>query len=207
MFLDAQGNPVPDLSTRSALAAGIPGEPAGMALLAARYGRLPVAQSLQPAIRLARAGFPQSVHLHGALLSHLEQFAAEPAVARNFLRDGAVPPVGTLVRQPELAATLEHLARHGLESFYQGEMAARLVAGVRAQGGIWSEADLAAYRAIERAPIVGQYRGAEFGRHRTDRGTEPAGTVRSQERDTARAQAPRHRSHAPRASRSCAVPG
>jgi gamma-glutamyltranspeptidase / glutathione hydrolase len=160
MFLDPQGNPVPDLSTSSALAAGIPGEPAGMALLAARYGRLPIAKSLAPAIRLAREGFPLSAHLHGALESHLEQFKGEPEVARNFLRNGAVPPVGTVVRQPELAETLASLAQHGLESFYKGETAARLVAGVRAQGGIWTEADLAAYRAIERAPIVGQYRGA-----------------------------------------------
>ena len=160
MFLDAQGNPVPDLSTGSALAAGIPGEPAGMAWLAAHYGKLPVAQSLAPAIRLARNGFPLSVHLHDSLQSHLEQFKTEPDVARNFLRKGAVPPVGTLVRQPELAATLEYLARHGLDAFYKGELAAKLVGGVRAQGGIWSEADLAAYRAIERAPIVGQYRGA-----------------------------------------------
>ncbi len=160
MFLDAQGNPVPDLSTDSALAAGIPGEPAGMALLAARYGKLPVAQSLAPAIRLARAGFPLSVHLHDSLQSHLEQFRSEPDVARNFLRGGAVPPVGTRIRQPELAATLEFLARHGLDAFYRGELATRLVAGVRAQGGIWSEADLAAYRAVERAPVVGQYRGA-----------------------------------------------
>ena len=61
MFLDAHGDPVPGLSTRSALAAGIPGEPAGLALLAARYGRLPVARSLAPAIRLARDGFPLSL--------------------------------------------------------------------------------------------------------------------------------------------------
>ena len=160
MFLDAQGNPVPDLSTRSALAAGIPGEPAGLALLAARYGRLSVAKSLAPAIRLARDGFPLSLHLHDALVSHVELFRSEPDVARNFLRDGEVPPAGTLVRQPELAATLEILARHGPEAFYHGELAARLVAGVRAQGGIWTEADLAAYRAVERAPIVGQYLGA-----------------------------------------------
>jgi gamma-glutamyltranspeptidase/glutathione hydrolase len=160
MFLDAHGEPVPGLSTDSALGAGIPGEPAGMALLAAHYGKLPVAQSLAPAIRLARSGFPLSAHLHEALQRRLAQFAADPEVARNFLRHGAVPPAGTLIRQPELAALLEQLARHGLEAFYQGELAAKLVAGVRAQGGIWSEADLAAYRAIERPPIVGQYRGA-----------------------------------------------
>lgn len=162
MYLDAQGNPVPGLSTDSALAAGIPGEPAGLALLAARYGRLPVARSLAPAIRLARAGFPLSSHLHDALAARLEQFKSEPEVARNFLQQGAVPPLGTIIRQPQLAATLEYLAQHGLESFYRGELAAKLVAGVRAQGGIWSEADLAGYRARERAPIIGQYHGARI---------------------------------------------
>lgn len=160
MFLDAQGQPVPGLSTDSALAAGIPGEAAGMALLASKYGRLAAARTLAPAIRLARSGFPLSAHLHEALQKRLAQFSAEPEVARNFLRHGAVAPVGTIIRQPELAATLESLARHGLESFYHGALAAKLVAGVRAQGGIWTEADLAAYRALERAPIVGQYRGA-----------------------------------------------
>jgi gamma-glutamyltranspeptidase/glutathione hydrolase len=160
MFLDAKGEPVPRLSIDSALAAGIPGEPAGMALLAAKYGKVSVAKSLAPAIRLARSGFSLTAHLHEALERRSAQFAAEPDVARNFLRAGAVPPVGTLIRQPELAATLEFLAQHGLDSFYQGKLAAQLVAGVRAQGGIWTEADLSAYRALERAPIVGQYRGA-----------------------------------------------
>ena len=162
MYLDARGNPVPGLSTDSALAAGIPGEPAGLALLAARYGRLPVARTLAPAIRLAREGFPLSAHLHDALAARLEQFKSEPDVAGNFLQHGAVPPLGTIIRQPQLAATLEYLATHGFESFYNGELATKLVAGVRAQGGIWSAADLAAYRARERAPIVGQYRGARI---------------------------------------------
>jgi len=162
MYLDAQGKPVPGMSTDSALAAGIPGEPAGMALLAARYGKLPVARSLAPAIKLARDGFPLSTHLHDALASRLEQFKNEPEVARNFLQHGAVPPLAAIIRQPELAATLQYLAQHGLDSFYQGELAKRLVAGVHAQGGNWSEADLAAYRAVERAPIVGQYRGARI---------------------------------------------
>ncbi len=160
MFLDAQGEPVPGLSMESALGAGIPGEPAGMALLAAHYGKLSVARSLTPAIRLARQGFPLSARLHDALQRSLKQFAADPEVARNFLQHGAVPAVGTIIRQPELAATLEYLARHGLEAFYQGDFAARLVAGVKAQGGIWSVADLADYRALERAPLIGHYRGA-----------------------------------------------
>ena len=157
-----------------------------MALLAASYGRLPVARSLAPAIRLARAGFPLSAHLHDGLEARLAQFKSEPDVARNFLRQGAVPPLGTIIRQPELAATLEYLAQHGFDSFYHGEMAAKLVAGVRAQGGIWTEADLAAYHALERAPIVGavprRARGlgaaAQLGRRRAHRGAEHTRAVR-----------------------------
>jgi gamma-glutamyltranspeptidase/glutathione hydrolase len=162
MYLDSQGNPVPGLSTDSALAAGIPGEPAGMALLAARYGRLPVARSLAPAIRLARDGFPLSKHLQDGLNARLAQFKTEPEVARNFLRDGAVPELGTVIRQPELASTLEYLARHGLDNFYSGEFAQKLADGVRAQGGTWTVADLAAYHALERAVVVGNYRGARI---------------------------------------------
>ena len=160
MFLDTKGEPVPGLSMDSALAAGIPGEVAGMALLAAKYGHLPVAQTLAPALRLAQAGFPLTNKLRAALQGRLVQFAAEPDVARNFLVAGAAPAVGTIIRQPELAKTLAHLAAHGLDSFYKGELAARLVAGVRAQGGIWTTADLEAYHAVERVPIVGEYHGA-----------------------------------------------
>jgi gamma-glutamyltranspeptidase/glutathione hydrolase len=160
MFLDKEGNPVPGLSTQSALAAGIPGEPAGWALVAARYGKLPTSKSLAPAIRLARDGFALPAKLRNAVQSKLAQFAADPEVARNWLRDGQVPPVGTIIRQPELAATLEVLARDGLGAFYKGELARRMVAGVRAQGGIWSEQDLAQYQAVERKPVYGSYQGA-----------------------------------------------
>jgi gamma-glutamyltranspeptidase/glutathione hydrolase len=70
--------------------------------------------------------------------------------------------LGATIRQPELAQTLELLASRGLEAFYRGDLAARLVAGVRAQGGNWTEADLAGYRVVERQPIVGHYRGARI---------------------------------------------
>jgi gamma-glutamyltranspeptidase/glutathione hydrolase len=96
------------------------------------------------------------------LKEHLEQFAADPEIAKNFLRAGAVPEVGTLIQQPELARTLEYLARHGLLAFYRGQLAQRLVAGVRAQGGIWSAQDLADYHAVEREPVVGHYRDARI---------------------------------------------
>ncbi len=162
MFLDAAGDPVPRLSVDDALGAGIPGEPAGMALLSARYGRLSAAQSLAPAIRLARKGFALTPRLHQELQGRLRRFAETPDVARNFLRKGAVPELGTIIRQPELANTLEWLAKYGFDAFYHGELAQRVVAGVRAQGGIWTEQDLAEYRALEREPVVGQYRGARI---------------------------------------------
>ena len=186
MYLDPQGNPVPGLSTDSALAAGIPGEPAGMALLAARYGRLPIARSLAPAIRLARDGFPLSKHLQDGLNARLAQFKAEPDVARNFLRDGAVPALGTVIRQPELADTLEYLARHGLDSFYTGELAHK-ARGRRARAG--RHLDPGRPRGLPRARARRDRRqlsrrahrlgaAAELGRCRPHRGPQRARAVR-----------------------------
>jgi gamma-glutamyltranspeptidase/glutathione hydrolase len=162
MFLDAAGKPVPKLSVAGGLAAGIPGEPAGLGLLATRYGRLPLAVSLAPAIRLARDGFPLYARLRGGLKFKLDEFRAQPEVAKHWLLRGEVPPEGFIIKQPELARTLELLAAHGAEAFYHGALARQLVAGVRARGGIWTEADLAAYAPVERAPVIGHYRGARI---------------------------------------------
>jgi gamma-glutamyltranspeptidase / glutathione hydrolase len=160
MFLDQQGNPVPKLSTESALAAGIPGEPAGLALLAQKYGRLSLRQLLQPAIRLAHNGFPLYPRLQGGIQGKLAILKRSPDTARTFLDKGAVPELGYVIKQPELARTLEMLADKGFDAYYKGPFAKKLVTGVRKLGGIWTEQDLANYRAIERAPIVGTYHGA-----------------------------------------------
>lgn len=160
MFLDKQGNPVPKLSTESALAAGIPGEPAGLAMLAQKYGRLPLKQLLQPAIRLARTGFPLYPRLQGGIQGKLAILKRSPEATRTFLDHGEVPQLGYIIKQPELARTLELIADKGFDAYYKGPFAKRLVAGVRKLGGIWTEQDLENYRAIERAPIVGTYHGA-----------------------------------------------
>ena len=162
MFLDASGTPVPRLSTDSALAAGIPGEVAGFGLLARKYGKLPLARDLQPAIRLAREGFPVYPRLAGGFRFKLAAFRDQPEAARNFLANGEPPPIGFIIKQPELAATLETLARGGADAFYHGALAHTLVEGVRTLHGIWTEADLAGYRALERKPIIGSYRGARI---------------------------------------------
>ncbi len=158
MYLDANGNPRPEASATGPLAAGIPGEPAAFEYLARRYGKLSLSRSLQPAIRIAREGFPLYERLRAGIRGKREILAGSPDAARIFLTpDGAVPEIGALIRQPELAQTLEVLARQGAHGFYTGPFAADLVAGVRAGGGIWSLQDLESYRVIERQPVVGVY--------------------------------------------------
>jgi gamma-glutamyltranspeptidase/glutathione hydrolase len=162
MYLDKDGNVIPGLSRDSALAAGIPGEPAGIAHLAKKYGKLPLSVSLAPAIKLAREGFPLYTRLRGGMQFKKETFLKTPDAARTFLVNGEVPELGHVIRQPELATTLELLASRGADGFYKGEFANKLADGVRSLGGNWTAADLANYKVVERAPIVGHYRGARI---------------------------------------------
>ena len=163
MFLDPSGNPLPHASTAGPLSAAIPGEPAAFEYLARKYGKLPLKVSLQPAIRLARNGFPLYARLQGAIRYKREQLAQSAETARIFLTaDGAVPEIGALIRQPDLAKTLEAIADRGAHGFYAGAVADAMVSGVRAAGGIWTLADLAAYQVIERKPLVGEYHGARI---------------------------------------------
>jgi len=157
MFLDDKGEVVPNRSMNGALAAGIPGEPAALAHIAARYGRLPLAQSLAPAIRLAREGFAVTPHYRDMATWRLEALNADPKAAGIFLDAGKTPELGHVIRQPQLATTLERLAAEGDEGFYQGETAKALVDAVQAAGGIWTSDDLAGYRVVERAPLQGRY--------------------------------------------------
>ncbi len=157
MYLDEAGEVVRERSINGPLAAAIPGQPAGLVHLAQNYGNLPLAQTLAPAIRLAREGFSFGRKNH-ALLNFLAKTIVEsPAAAAVLLRDGKTPELGTKIVQPDLAKTLQAMADHGKDGFYLGEVAKTLVAGVREAGGIWTEQDLADYRVVERAPMVTQY--------------------------------------------------
>jgi len=163
MYLDKSGNAIDGASIDGPLAAGIPGEPAAFEYLARRYGKLSLKQSLQPAIRLARAGFPLYARLQGAIRYKRQNLLRSADAARIFLTAGGdTPELGAVIKQPELADTLEAMANQGAKGFYEGRVAADLVAGVRAGGGIWTLQDLAAYRVIERKPLVGEYHGARI---------------------------------------------
>lgn len=163
MYLDKAGNAIENASIAGALGAAIPGEPAAFEYLAHKYGRLSLKQSLQPAIRLARDGFPLYARLQGGIRYKRQVLQRSADAAKAFLTaDGAVPEVGAVIRQPDLAATLEAIADQGAKGFYAGRVAADLVAGVRADGGIWTLQDLASYRVVERKPLIGEYRGARI---------------------------------------------
>ncbi len=163
MYLDKAGNAVENASIAGSLASGIPGEPAAFDYLARKYGKLSLKQDLQPAIRLARNGFPLYARLQGGIRYKRQVLLRSPETAKVFLAaDGSVPEVGSLIKQPDLANTLEAVANQGAQGFYGGRVAAALVAGVRADGGIWTLADLANYRVIERKPLVGEYHGARI---------------------------------------------
>jgi gamma-glutamyltranspeptidase/glutathione hydrolase len=162
MYLDKEGNPVRGLSTNTALAAGIPGEPAGLAYMATQYGKLPLKKSLQPAIKLAEEGFPLYTRLRGSISGRKAVFGKSPSAAQVYLQNGDVPPEGAIIKQPELAKSLRIFAEQGAKGFYQGPLAEQMVTGVRALDGIWTLADLADYKVKERKPVVGEYRGARI---------------------------------------------
>ena len=158
-YLNSDGTPNRDAALNGPLSAGIPGEPAGLAWLAEHYGRLPLKQSLAPAIRTARDGFEPDSRLRGSIAERADDLRRWPASAAKYFVDGKPPVAGKLWRDPDQARTIELLAEQGRDGFYKGEVARKLVAAVRAAGGNWSEADLAAYQVKERAPISVDYRG------------------------------------------------
>jgi gamma-glutamyltranspeptidase/glutathione hydrolase len=155
MFLDRKGVADPKASMVGARAAAIPGLPAAWDHVARKYGTRPLARLLAPAIRIAREGHAIE-EPKACLLARTDHFS--PAAAAVWLPGGKAPAAGAVVRQGDLAATLERVARDGRAGFYEGELAARLVAGVRAAGGLWQLEDLRRYRVIERKPLYAFFR-------------------------------------------------
>ena len=158
-YLDAAGELDRDRAVNGPWAAGIPGLPAALVHIADKYGRLPLARSLQPAIRIARDGFPVYARLADGYRSRSKVMERYRGTREVFLADGDPPEEGELLKQPDLARTLEKLAREGFDGFYRGEVARRLLAGVRAEGGRWTAEELAAYRVKEREPLRFEYDG------------------------------------------------
>ena len=157
MYLDARGEPIPNLSIVGDLSAGAPGTVRGMAEVHRRFGKLSWARDLAPAIRFAHEGFLVTPQLIGIREGSRGAFAG----ATNFDRYFAGMTAGRRFRQPELAATLQRIAKGGAREFYQGRTADLLVAQM-ARGptpGLIGKADLAGYKAVWREPAQGSWRG------------------------------------------------
>lgn len=161
MFLDGKGGVDRDKATNSPLSAGIPGQAAALDHLARHYGKLPLKTTLAPAIAFAEKGFPSNPVYTALATFRAPVLMQNPASARIFLADGQPLQTAT-IRQPELAATLQALAAQGFDGFYKGEVAKKLVDGVKAGGGLWTLEDLAGYKLVEREPIHFKYRDAEI---------------------------------------------
>lgn len=161
MYLDESGEVHPDkLSINGPMAAGIPGQPGAFVHINQHFAERPLRANLQDAIRLARNGFRVDGHYRERAEWRLEVMRRYPATSQTFLDDGEIPAIGTLIRQPALADTLETLADEGWDGFYDGEVARNLVEDVRAGGGIWQLKDLKEYTVVERQPVVIDYDGA-----------------------------------------------
>ena len=164
-FLDAEGNADPAKSLDSALAVGVPGTVAGLALAHEKFGsgKLSLADLLAPAVALARSGIPVEDDTAASLPSARARLARWPASAKIFFKpDGALLGPGDRLVQTDLADTLEAIARNGPRAFYEGATAEKLVAALRAEGGAMTLDDLKNYRAVLRAPVRGSYRGHEI---------------------------------------------
>ena len=159
MYLDKDGNFDRDRAENGPWAAGIPGLPAALVHVAENYGRLPLRDSLAPAIRVARDGFPVYGRFARGYAQRATVMERYPGTREVFLRSGRAPREGDVFRQPELAATLERLAAEGHAGFYRGTTAKRLLAGVKAAGGKWTAQELAGYRVKEREPLRLEYDG------------------------------------------------
>jgi len=156
MYLDVNGKVIEDLSTVGYKAIGVPGSVAGLAYAQKHWGKLSLAKVMAPAIKLARDGFPLAAGDAEDLKdANLAKF---PTSRRIFQRDGNYYKSGDILKQPELARTLERIAKNS-DDFYHGTIAKELAAAMQKGGGLITAKDLAAYEVKERQPIRGTYRG------------------------------------------------
>ena len=157
MFVDASGK-LTDKSVVGHLASGVPGAVAGMNAALERFGTMPLARVMEPAVRLARDGFAMDSSLWRSLRGSQDRLCRFEGCSTFFPGGEAVAP-GQTLRQPDLARTFRLIAQQGTAAFYQGAIADSLVAEMKRGGGIITRADLARYEPKWREPVISTYRG------------------------------------------------
>jgi gamma-glutamyltranspeptidase/glutathione hydrolase len=158
MYLDKQGN-VTEESRFGYRAAGVPGTVAGLVEAERRWGKLGLAKVMEPAIRLARDGV--TVTQHESVVMQDAELARDPESKRIFQRNGKFYEQGEILKQPELARTLERIA-HNPDEFYRGALANQIAMAITQGGGLITVSDLADYKVVERVPLHGTYRGYDI---------------------------------------------
>lgn len=163
MFLDEQGNPDSKKSLTSPLASGTPGTVAGLSLALEKYGSLPLNSVVRPAIKLAQEGFI----VNDALANDLKTYGSEVLPHHEnskaiFWKDGEPLKKGDKLVQQDLANSLTMIAENGPDAFYKGEIARQIAQQMQQNGGLITTDDLAAYQAVERTPVSGEYRGYQI---------------------------------------------
>lgn len=159
MYQDRSGNVDNSKSLHSVLGSGVPGTVAGLLDMQAKYGKLTRAEVMAPAIKLATEGFPVSESLALSLWDHKDRLLKNPDAARTFFKMNGRPYVpGDILKQPELARSLQEISDMGADAFYKGRIADAIAADMQRHGGIITKDDLAAYKPVYRQPLVGTYR-------------------------------------------------
>ena len=158
MYLDAHGQPTSG-SISGWRASGVPGTVRGLELAHEKFGTKPWAELVQPAIELASKGYPVSRWQIESWREYEDSLSRDPESKRIFLKAGAFYNWQENFRQPDLARTLQCIAEHGAQDFYEGETARMLADAMAKNGGLITLEDLRGYRAIERTPLEGDYHG------------------------------------------------
>jgi len=158
MYLEPDGDPS-DLSVTGALAAAVPGSPAGLVEMHKRFGRLPFAQVINPAIKLALGGYVVDSFRFQSIGDEMSRLYLFPASRAQFLPNNAPPQPGSTLVQKDLGQTLERIRDKGAPGFYTGKTADLIVAEMERSGGLISHEDLASYKTYWRDPVVIPYRG------------------------------------------------
>lgn len=165
MYLDATGSIIPDLSTKSMLAVGVPGTVHGLLSALERYGTLSRDQVIAPAIRLAQDGFPVNTSLEWALQESREELICYDSTAKVFYQNGHPLSFGSTLKQPDLARTLEIIRDMGIDGFYRGPVADALVATMQKYEGIITHNDLERYTSKFREALTFNYRNYQLVTH------------------------------------------
>jgi gamma-glutamyltranspeptidase/glutathione hydrolase len=161
-YLDANGEVDHDRSMNGATSAGIPGIPAALEHLQRNYGVLPLAESMATAISLAQNGFEVDEKYRRLAKWRLPVLQRFESTRKIMLDNGEIPAAGSLLKQADLAGTLQAIVEQGADGFYQGKIAQQLVDSVIANGGVWSLQDLNQYQLVERKPVRFSFGSADF---------------------------------------------